>query len=575
MLFSLWQLCYGEATKLPNAITHPDYDAMTTDWAKFRFTYEGGHAFVEEYLERFSAREDNADFVGRQKISYSPSHAKAAIIDIKNAIYQRMIDITREDGSDSYRKSVVGEIGGVDLQSNTMTSFIGTEVLPELLAMGKVGVFIDKSEVKKGASRADTRDIHPYLYTYRIEDIRSWAVDRSGNFTAVLLRDHQDVACEDYGLVCEQAEEYRLLRFTEQGKVEVKFYDDIGAEITDRATILEIPIIPFVVFDIGQSLLTDVADYQIALLNMASSDINYTLKANFPFYTEQFNPNSEMMYSRVAEPKTTDELAGEAAPTQKASSKGIKVGTTQGRRYPKGIERPGFIHPSSEPLIASMEKQEKLKQEIRQLVNLAITNIAPTRASAESKSMDESGLEAGLSYIGLELEHGEREVGIIWSAYEGSKDVPTVKYPARYNLRSDADRRNEAKELKDLMESVPSLTYQKELAKDIATVVVGHRSSNEDLEKMYSEINDAEVIVTDSETIRSDHEAGFISTELASKVRGYPQGEVEQAKKDHAERAARIAAAQSKVTSDLGARGVDDLSNDDDAGKKEKKDGKA
>ena len=116
MLFSLWQLCYGEATKLPNAITHPDYDAMTTDWAKFRFTYEGGHAFVEEYLERFSAREDNADFVGRQKISYSPSHAKAAIIDIKNAIYQRMIDITREDGSDSYRKSVVGEIGGVDLK---------------------------------------------------------------------------------------------------------------------------------------------------------------------------------------------------------------------------------------------------------------------------------------------------------------------------------------------------------------------------------------------------------------------------------------------------------------------------
>ena len=216
-----------------------------------------------------------------------------------------------------------------------------------------------------------------------------------------------------------------------------------------------------------------------------------------------------------------------------------------------------------------MEKQEKLKQEIRQLVNLAITNIAPNRASAESKSMDESGLEAGLSYIGLELEHGEREVGIIWSAYEGDKDNPNIKYPARYNLRSDADRRSEAGELKELMEAVPSVTYQKELAKDIATVVVGHRSSMEDLEKIHSEIMAATVVVTDSETIRDDHDAGFVGTELASKIRGYPAGETEKAKQDHAERAARIAAAQS----DPGARGVGDLSADPDAGKKEKSSG--
>ncbi len=567
-LYNIWQLCYAEAiTKKPDTITHPDYDVQVSDWEKFRFTFEGGHDFVDQYLKRFSAREDSGDFESRKEISYSPSHAKAAVIDIKNAIYQRMVDITRQDGPDTYQKSVVGEIGGVDLQANTMTSFIGTEILPDLLAMGKVGVFVDKFEVKDGASRADTRDMHPYLYMYRVEDIRSWTTDQAGNLTAVLLRDHQDVIEETYGLVAAQAEEYRLLRIVE-GKVEVKFYNSDGGEITEKATVLEIPIIPFVVLDIGQSLLTDVADYQIALLNLASSDINYTLKANFPFYTEQFNPSSEMMHTRTAVPKATGEKAGEAAVAKIASGKSIKVGVTQGRRYPKGIERPGFIHPSAEPLIASMEKQEKIKQEIRQLVNLAITNIAPQRASAESKSMDESGLEAGLSYIGLELEHGEREIGIIWAAYEGSQDAPTVKYPTRYNLRSDADRRTEAGELQELMEAVPSLTYQKELAKDIATVVVGHRSSNEDLEAIHKEIDASEVVVSDSETISSDHESGFVSTELASKIRGYPEGQVEQAKKDHAERAARVAAAQS----DPGARGIKDLSVDPDAGKKEKDD---
>jgi len=570
VLYKIWQLCYqGEAVSKPNSITHPDYDAMVSDWEKYRYTYEGGHDFVDEYLERFSAREDSGDFTSRKKISYSPSHAKAAIIDIKNAIYQRMVDITRTSGPDSYRKAVVGELGGVDLQANTMTSFVGTGILPELLAMGKVGVFIDKPEVKEGASRADTRTIHPYLYMYQVEDIRSWATDKAGNFTSVLLRDHKDVTCDDYGLVCDQVEEYRLLRLIE-GKVEVKFYDDVGNELNDKATTIEIPVIPFVVFDIGQSLLTDVADYQIALLNLASSDINYALKANFPFYTEQYNPNSEMVFTRTAVPKTSDEKAGESAPTQKASGKSIKVGATQGRRYPKDVERPGFIHPSAEPLIASMEKQEKIKQEIRQLVNLAITNIAPQRASAESKSIDEHGLEAGLSCIGLELEHGEREVGIIWTAYEGGSDVPTVKYPTRYNLRSDAERRKEADELKELMESIPSKTYQKELAKNIANVIVGHKISNDTLELIYGEIEQAEVIVSDAETINTDHEAGFVSTELASKIRGYPAGQVEQAKKDHAERAARIALAQSEA----GARGVSDLSADDKAGEKEKENGR-
>ena len=88
-------------------------------------------------------------------------------------------------------------------------------------------------------------------------------------------------------------------------------------------------------------------------------------------------------------------------------------------------------------------------QEIRQLINLADTKIDPTRASAESKKMDMGGLEAGLSYIGLELEYGERQIQEIWSMYENSKNIATINYPERYDLRSDADRREEAeKEMK-------------------------------------------------------------------------------------------------------------------------------
>jgi len=59
-----------------------------------------------------------------------------------------------------------------------------------------------------------------------------------------------------------------------------------------------------------------------------------------------------------------------------------------------------------------------------------------------------------------------------------------------------------------------------------------------------------------------------VGTDLASKLRGYPEGEVEKAKVDHAERAKRILAAQTNMT----ARGIMDLGNDPAGGRKEKDD---
>ena len=73
----------------------------------------------------------------------------------------------------------------------------------------------------------------------------------------------------------------------------------------------------------------------------------------------------------------------------------IKVGATHGRTYDKGMNPPAFINPSAEPLRASLELQDRLKRDIRELVNLAVSSLA-VRASAESKAMDNQGLEAGL-----------------------------------------------------------------------------------------------------------------------------------------------------------------------------------
>lgn len=524
-------------------ITHPDLDL--DNWEKYRAVFKGGQGFIDDYVVRLSSREDEVDFSERKQITYCPAHAKAAIIDVRNAIYQRMVDIKRTDGPDSYQKAIKGLNGGVDLKGSTINGFIGCEVLDELLSIGKVGVFVDRAMFEGKIAKEASLKNPPYLYIYQAEQIRSWSIDANNQLTSLLLKEWKTIIDEESGLVTDAEEQYRHFRCEQPGvsKVTYTIYDK-DDNPTDSNT-LEITKIPFVIFEISQSLLTDVASYQIALLNLASTDMAYSLKSNFPFYTEQTSAVAEMAHLK------SKEISGEEIID---NDKDVRVGVAQGRKYGKGLERPGFIHPSPEPLYASIEKQQMLKDEIRQLVNLSILNLKNTRASAESKEMDNQGLEAGLSYVGLELEHGERSILDIWCLYEGTENNGLITYPDKYSLRSDSDRRAEAKELLELSPKIPSTTYQKITAKQVVSILYSTKLKQEDLDAIYGEIDASVAMITDPDAIIADHEAGLVSDETASILRGYPKGESQKAAADHAARAARIAVAQSEAV-----RGVKDI----------------
>jgi hypothetical protein len=527
---------------------HPDYRAMSTSWKKFRLTYDGGREFVETYLRKFSIRENTGDFAIRKEISYCPAHAKAAIIDIKNAIYQRLVEIQRLGGPNSYVQAVNGQNGGVTRTGMTMTTFIGTQPLAELLTMAKVGVFVDKDKID-GKTKRDVVGITPYLYFYTAEEILSWSYDREV-LQAVLLQERQNEVDPVTKLVTGSTKIYRHLSLTEKG-VQLSVYDANGKRTS--TDIINLTRIPFVIGQISQSLLTDVADYQIALLNLESSDIGYSLKSNFPFYVEQFNPQME----NIAKLMTSEEDARENVAA--SGEEDAKIGATHGRKYAKGLERPSFIHPSSEPLRASMEKASQIKEDIRKLVNLSLKNLERPSGSQSADLTDEKGLEAGLSYIGMELERIEREIAEIWAAYENAAPA-VVKYPKKYSLRSDEERMGECERLNKLKTNIPSKTCQKEIDKLVTTTLLETKLSYQVLETIHKEIDTAIVTVTDHETIREDHKSGLVSDKTASKILGYPEGESEQAKKDHADRAARIALAQSKIAD----RGVSELQNPGD-----------
>jgi hypothetical protein len=566
-------------------ITHPDYELMLQQWIKWRYTYESGHIFILKYLKQFSNREDDNDFLTRRDMTYCPAFAKAALDEVKNSIYQRMADVTRQGGSNSYQDSCLGLQQGVDLCGSSMNYYIGCNVLEEMLKMKKVGVYVDMPN-NIGASLADARGKHPYLYTYVTENIRAWALDDSedpSQFKAVLLRDYIYEYDPDFGFPISYTERFRRI-WRQDGAILVSFYneksepvDKLGNKI-DQPIVLELPVVPFVLFEISDSLMRNIADYQIALLNLASADMSYALKANFPFYTEQYEPRADSTHMRAQGDGTQGQLDGAGV----ARNEEVKVGVSKGRRYPRGLNAPAFIHPSPEPLMASMTKQDQLKAEIRELMSLTLKNLkGPKMASAESKSKDEASLEAGLSYIGLTLENGERKIANIWSMYETKNmrkpvNVATVNYPDNYTLRTESDRRNEAQQLGGMLTLVPSKTYQRNVGKKLATVLLGSSVSRETMVAIGDEIDKAPGLSSDPDVITTDVQNGLVSVETASQLRGYPKGESEKAKSDHAERLARIQAYQSPAGGDsadpssAGARGVLDKSGDAQAGKKEK-----
>ncbi|HSH67830.1 MAG TPA: hypothetical protein VLB84_18965, partial [Bacteroidia bacterium] len=255
-------------------IEHPKYTNSIKNWTKWRYVYEGGDDFISKYLEKFSRRETKDDFERRKKITYSPSFAKSAIQEIKNSIFTRLTDVNRQGGSESYHNAMKGLMGGVDLEGRSMTTFIGDCILPELLPIGKVGVFVDMPSVS-GITVAENQNKRPYLYIYPAEEIRSWNsyINDKGQteFITLLLRDTVITYDSETGLPESTVERYRYLALVD-GRVQVKFYNHEGVQIdvngieSNETIFLNISRIPFALVDLEASLLEDTANYQISLL---------------------------------------------------------------------------------------------------------------------------------------------------------------------------------------------------------------------------------------------------------------------------------------------------------------------
>lgn len=541
---------------------HPLWSAAFPDWALWRRTYAADEEFLENYLKRFSNREDPADFKFRKDVTPIPGFAGAAIDKIKNSIFQRLADVLRIGGSDAYQQAVEGRNLGVDRRGSSMNAFLGQKVLPDALIMGKVGVYIDNS-VSAGPLSIDEAGT-PYIYPYCVEDICNWretGPDQPSEYQSIVLRDmlmdYDEVSRMPTGTVVR----YRHVWLNSDGRVMVQFYnhDDTPASIPRE---LALTRIPFVLVNLQDSLIRKVCRHQVALLNLTSSDVSYALRSNHPFYVEQQDLSAAGGHLKKA---ATD---GSANAGEGTKGSDIEVGASHGRIYGKGMDSPGFIAPPSEPLEASMRLQDKLERDILRLVNLAVSQLG--QQSAESKGKDNEGLEAGLSFIGLVLQSAESKIAEHWAAYESLKpsarQVALVKYPDRYSLKTDSERIEESENLSKLLYTIPGRKAKQEIAKLIVRVLLNGKVRVDVISTIEKEIDDSDYLTSDPKTIVEAVKAGLCGEKTGSMALGFTEDEYKQARKDHADRVKRILESQGGPNGGTNgaARGAPDLSGSPD-----------
>jgi len=489
------------------------FSTSGNDFDLWRYAYIGGSQFIDRYLEKVSSKESDSEFARRKNLTFCPTDAADAIDEIKNSIFQRIVDVSRIGGSKLYTQVMSGELGGVDFDYRDMNTFMGELVLLELLVMGQVGVFVDNfTEDQLGSNQLTAGNKHPFLQVIPRENIEELVRAKTNQLIKVKFND---------------------LVFEDTDGVVTYYTESVTSELNKKPTItqskpitLEIDKIPFVLFETSRPMMMNVAEIQKALLNLHSNDLRMAIEGNYHVYYE---------FSTARE--------GQDEPKHMKQKKSVTAGISTGRKVSGGA--PGFVSPNADNLRASMEKIASLEAKIRRQVHLNVASQNPRRQAADSKEYDDRPLEAGLSAIGQVLERGEKQIADIFALYMND-DTPTISYPQRYDLKGDAERREEAKEQSDLGMLVASDTFRRQTHKSIAERIYGHRLSSEEMATIYAEIDQADTLTVAPDVLMRAVELGLVDLVTASNGLGF-DGEtvVPKAQEEHAKKLAEMQKAQS------------------------------
>ncbi len=534
-------------------LQHPEWLDMHHLWFKWRMVYEGGDEFINEFLQRYSKREEDDDFRDRKAITYNPNHAASLINMVRNALASKLPEVQRT-GDDIY---VAATANNIDTFNSSMAAFMATEIIPLLLAQGKRFIVVDAPILLDGEQRtladdADPGD-SPYIYAVNAEDVVNWTYSDTRTFDAILIKEIVDTIDDESGLVSGTRKQFRYMKMLEEGEtfsfngaegevvltgkgVLVRVFgenDNHQMEDVLDPVLLPLEQIPVVEFRLVDSLLKDIGGMQCTILNLTSSDVTFLHKGNFPIYVEQYLTSEAGLVPHGTKRQQDDfdtEIDDEDSIDQDIIDDPIEAGVNQGVAFPEGTSMPAFIAPAVANTKLSMEKQNEIARTMRQMLDLSLVSLSTSAVeqSGKSKEADKVGEEEGLAYVASVLETGERQTAVVFHDYIKSNKAQNISYPKGFSLKTPEERQTEIDALRKKRTAIRSPAAAKLVDRRIAQLQLEELSTPEELATVMAEINAQPFIDDDeqrAEAIRADVSENLLSHNRGSELRGHEPGE--------------------------------------------------
>ena len=436
--------------------THKDYQENITNWEYYIRSYNGGYDYmVGQYLNRYNLELDN-EF--NQRLANTPcdNHCKN-IIQIYSSFLFR-VKASRDFGTMADESSLEFFLKDADLDGNNFSTVM-KQAQNYASIYGHSMLILDKPKIQTTTKAEEiNQEIRPYLSIITPENILDWNFKRQLNGKYVL----------DYLKIREEVDKDggTYIRMWYEDRVDTIYVEDGGKDpqLIDTAE-NQIGKIPAVILynakshkrGIGQSDLTDIADLQKAIYNEFSEIEQLIRLTNHPSLVKTGGVNASAGAGAVIEmPEEMDSNL-----------------------------KPYLLQPSGQNLVAIMDSINNKVESINRIAHTGAVRTTKTQiTSGVALQTEFELLNARLSEKADNLQLAEEQIFKIYAEYQNANFDGEINYPDSFNIRDYASDLVFYQQAKSI--SVPSVTLNKEIDKEIARAVV---DDDEKLGLIFDEID--------------------------------------------------------------------------------------
>ena len=394
---------------------HAEYAANEMRWRRSRDAYRGGREYITTALIRHISEID-AEFQERQARAYYFNYPRS----VARRITQHVL------GVDPVRRGAPPEL----VEDWSRTGLRANEVMRQLSTMlnvyGRAWLLVESPEFSGSVSVAEAkrRNLRPYVTALSPLEVTDWAHGADGRLEWAIVADETVDKCDPFRPARRfrrrklyTRENWRLFGEGERGAVEVGNGDNpLG----------EVPLIEVVEPD-GFGMLAghwfeDVVRVSEAILNNESEAQMNVVKQMFGMLVVSDS------FARGVQRAADSGRGGKNLAATVARSAAVIESVEE-----KGLSR--FISPSGIASETIRQENRHLKQELYDVVGLAVQGASREAQTAESKEWDFQNVGQFLAARADLLEQAELAAWRLLHAYDPAVTVPEVVYNRKFAVR--------------------------------------------------------------------------------------------------------------------------------------------